>query len=211
MDSTMTSPIEHFISVGAQVITLLVGCGMVIAFIYGISKGGFRFLKAVKKIIKFVDRVECLVDDFWPEVLSGLEKKGFISIGSSARWTSMQAKILKSHSPIQITDAGNKLIKTIGFDKVYDDNSSKFISLLNNKLSGTTDNTDFDIEQVSLKLVADLFDISDPLIKCAENYSFNHPNMPISQLKSLLGIYLRDKIINDPEMRKQFGLSEKKG
>ncbi|MHB8853266.1 MAG: hypothetical protein ACYC6P_07920 [Ignavibacteriaceae bacterium] len=68
MDSLMTSPLEHIISVGAQMITVLVGLGMMIVFIYGISKGGLRFLKAAKKLSKFIDRIECLIDDFLPEV-----------------------------------------------------------------------------------------------------------------------------------------------
>ena len=114
MDTTTTyQSIDHFLTFASHIIIFIVGIVVLIITIYGLSKGGLRLLRVSKKISKFVDRVDCLIDDFWPEILSGLEKKGFINIGSSARWTSIQAKILKSQSPIQITEEGNKIIEEI--------------------------------------------------------------------------------------------------
>lgn len=208
MDTTTTyQSIDHFLTFASHIIIFIVGIVVLIITIYGLSKGGLRLLRVSKKISKFVDRVDCLIDDFWPEILSGLEKKGFINIGSSARWTSIQAKILKSQSPIQITEEGNKIIEEISFGKTYSDHLPLFQMLLKDKLIGIVNITEFDIEQASLKVIAELFDKSDPLIKNAETYSFNNPKMPLSQLKALLGIFIRDKIIKDPNMRQIFGLT----
>ncbi len=212
MDTTAThqwfQTISSIVAFGSQMVILIVGVIVLIATIYGFFKGGTRFIRVSKKISKFVDRVDVLIDDFWPDILSGLERKGFLNIGASARWTSTQAKILKSQSPIQITDTGNKIISEIGFDKVYSDNLSLFQELLKDKITGIPVITDFDIEQASLKIMAELFDKSDLLIKNAETYSFNNPKMPISELKALLGIFIRDKIIKDPYMRQKFGLTK---
>jgi len=210
MDSSATSlftTVNSIVAFGSHTVIFLVGVIGIVVFIYKLSTGGFHFIRVAKKISKFVDRVDVLVDDFWPEVLSGLEHKGFISIGASARWTSAQAKILKSQSPIEITESGKKIISEIGFDKIYVDNLSEFQKLLKDKLTGTSNLTEFDIEQASLKVVADLFDKSDLLIKSAETYTFNNPKMPLSQLKSLLGIFIRDTIIKNPDMRRDFGLT----
>ena len=202
MDSTST--VHTIVTFGANAVILLAGVIALVVTVYKLSTGGFRFIKVTKKISKFVDRVDCLIDDFWPEILGGLEKKGFINIGTSARWTSVQAKILKSQSPIEITEAGKKIIDEIGFEKTYQDNLAEFQKLLRDKLVAITQVTEFDIEQASLKTVADLFDNSDALIKSAETYTFHHPQMPLSQLKALLGIFIRDKILKDPDTRRAF-------
>lgn len=211
MDTTTTSQwfttIKDIVAFGSSAVILTVGIIALVISVYKLSSGGFRFIKVSKKISKFVDRVDVLIDDFWPEILGGLEKKGFINTGASAKWTSVQAKILKSQSPIEITENGKKIIGEIGFDKTYSDNLSKFQELLKDKLTGMSNLTEFDIEQASLKVVAELFDKSDLLIKSAETYTFNHPKMPLSQLKALLGIFIRDTIIKDPNMRRNFGLT----
>jgi hypothetical protein len=210
MDTSMApqwfTTLNSIVTFGSSAVVLLAGTIALTYSVYKLCTGGFRFVKVTKKISKFVDRMDVLIDDFWPEILSGLEKKGFINTGTSAKWTSVQAKILRSQSPIEITESGREIINEIGFDKIYSDNSSKFQKLLKEKLTGISKLTEFDIEQASLKVVAELFDKSDLLIKSAETYTFNHPKMPISQLKALLGIFIRDKIIKDPDMRKNFGV-----
>ena len=189
----------------ALVVAIAGAVGFVIT-VYKLWTGGFGFLKTFGKINKFVDRVDVLVDDFWPEVLGGLERKGLVSTGATARWTSAQAKILKSASPIQITDVGRVIITDIGFEQIYTENSIRILALVREKLGTKRSVTDFDIEQASLQAIGDLFNTDDPITANAKNYTFNHPQTPLSQLQALIGIFIRDKIITDATQRSSFGL-----
>ena len=210
MDTSATSmfaTVNNIVAFGSHAVIVIIGIIGMVTVVYKFWTGGFHFIKVAKKISKFVDRVDCVVDDFWPEILGGMEKAGYVATGASARWASAQAKILKSQSPIEITPTGRQIIDEIGFEKIYNDNVAVFQKFLKEKLAGTSVLTEYDVEQASLKVVADLFDKSDPLIKSAESYTFNHPQMPISQLQALLGIFIRDTIIKDPKMRQSFGLA----
>lgn len=196
------SGISSFVTFGSNLVVLIAGAFALIFSVYKLCTGGFGFMKATHKVSKFVDRVDVLIDDFWPEILSGLESKSLISTGSTARWTSTQARILKTQSPIQITPVGNKIIADIGFSGAYSTSSEKILSQVRSKLADKSNITDLDIEQASLQVGAELFDQDDSLIEEAKKYLFEHPTMPVSQLKVLIGIFIRDKIITDENTKK---------
>jgi hypothetical protein len=210
MDTTTAqlalSKSPDYLAIAANVVIIIAGIITIIVAIVTISKGGFRLLRAANKLNQFVNKVECLINNFLPEIFDGLEKKGFLRSGTLARWTSLQAEILETKSPISITEKGHQIIKAIGFDKTYADNRTEFRALLKQQLRSTTNITEYDIEQASLKLVAELFDKGDAGIKSAETYSFNNPSMPISELRILLAIFVRDEILNDPDAKRELNI-----
>jgi len=141
--------------------------------------------------------------------LSGLESRRFISTGSTARWTSAQAKILKASSPIKITPLGNKILMDIGFEDVYSKSSNKILEYVKEKLANKTNLTDLDIEQASLQVGAELFEKDVSIIEGAKKYLFEHPTMPTSQLKVLIGIFIRDKMLKDESIKSNTLASKK--
>lgn len=196
----------NLLTIIRDIVVVIVGViGIVIAFLT-FAKGGFRLLKAANKINRFINKVDRLINNFLPDIFDGLEKKGFLRSGTLARWTSMQAEILEAKSPISITERGLQIIAEIGFDKLYADNKSDFQKLIRRQLEGSSNVTEYDVEQASLRLVAELFDAGNAWIKSAETYSFNNPQMPIAELKTLLAIFVRDQILNDPDITKEFRL-----
>lgn len=199
--TTIFSTIANIITLGASTVIFVAGGIGLVVGVYKFCTGGFGFMKAVKKVSRFVDRVDVLIDDFWPEILSGLESKKLISTGSTARWTSSQAKILKSHSPISITPLGDKILSDVGFSDVYKNNSQKILDYVKLKLEDRNNITDLDIEQASLEVGAELFDKDDSIIQIAKEYLFQNPTMPVSQLKVLIGIFIRDKILDDSTIK----------
>lgn len=202
--TTVLATLKELVNFGSSTVIFLAGVLGTLYFIYKTSTGGFGFMRAVNKVSKFVDRVDIIIDDFWPEILSGLEKKGFASDGATAKWTSAQARVLKSTSPIEITPIGQEIVNKIKFEEAYNTNKNKILNLVKDKLSGKTDIADLDIERASLKVGADLFDSNDPTISEAKKYLFQEPNTPVSELKVLLGIFIRDKIIKDQSVKDTF-------
>ena len=188
---------SSFVDFGSKLVIVVAGA----IGIYKLCTGGFGFMKAIKKVNLFVDRVDVMVDSFWPEILSGLEKKDLISTGSTARWASIQAKVLKAQSPMSITPAGNKILEDIKFADVYSSKSVKILEEIKGKLAGKSNIAELDIEQASLQVGAELFDRDDSMLAEAKKYLYEHPALPIAQLKVLIGIFIRDQILNNPETK----------
>lgn len=108
--TTVFGAVSTYVSFGANLLFILVAGGGGIIFIITLYKGGSRFWQIGKRIGKFIDRVDMIIDDFFPDILQNMERMNLITQGALARWTSAQAKTLKSDSPITITDQGNHII-----------------------------------------------------------------------------------------------------
>lgn len=209
--TTAFTTISNYAQFGANLALILVTGGGAIAFIIAFYKGGSRFWNIGKKIGKFVDRMDMIIDDFFPEMISGLEKNNLITAGTLARWTSAQAKTLRSKSPIQLTEIGNQLIREIGFEDIYNNNTLIIINLLKERIIPRSNGavlTDYEIEQLSLLVSRHLFDSNNAIMTGAKNYLYNNPQFPASELITVLGIYIRDRISQDPTIRQEVGLPQ---
>ena len=196
--TTAFNTINTYVQFGTNLTLLVFAMGGGILFIYSFTKGGFRFWHIGKRVGKFMDSIEMVIDDFFPEVLSGLEKNNLITSGVLARWTSARASTLKATSPIRITDQGTAIIVEIRFEQTYDENLAVIDSAVQEKLSARRDDgntpTEYDIEQTSLIVSRELFDQNNVVMREAKNYLYQHPAFPASEMITLLGIYIRDRV-----------------
>lgn len=167
-------------------------------FFKNIMKGGFGFLKFVRKFNKFIERVDVIVDDFFPDILGALEKKNLVALGTSARWTSAQARILKAQSPIEITSLGNQILNEINFSKTYADNLAEIKKRILENLS--VQSSEYELEQASLQVAIAMFDENDEFSRGSKSYLFTHPKMSASDIKSLIGIYMRNELRKDVDV-----------
>ncbi|MDQ1284350.1 MAG: hypothetical protein QG620_698 [Patescibacteria group bacterium] len=100
---------------------------------------------------------------------------------------------LKSYSPLNLTDKGVEFIKEIGFDKTFESNKKDFYGFIRSE----DPKTPYDIELASIKAVLFLFD--NEYFYPVKDYLYNNPEEKKSQVAGVLGVYIRDKYMEDNE------------
>lgn len=96
---------------------------------------------------------------------------------------------LQSYSPLKLTDKGEKLIKEIGFDNVFEkhkDDFCRFIESENPKLK-------YDVEKAAIKAVSALY--NKEYMGFLKVYFYNNPSRNLKNVSPTLGVYLRDKYL----------------
>jgi len=97
---------------------------------------------------------------------------------------------LQSYSPLKLTDAGEKLIKELGFDNVFQKHKNdfcRFVDDQNPKLK-------YDVESAAIKSIAALRDRD--YMDFLKVYFYNNPDRNIKNVAPTLGIYVRDMYLN---------------
>lgn len=174
-----------------------------VALVRNTSKGGLGLMKLVRKFNRFIDRVDVVVDDFFPEILGALEKRGLVTNGASAKWASVQARVLKAQSPIQITEMGKRLVGTIGLASDYTANAA---AIKQRVLAALPEHAaEYDLEKTALQVGRELFDEGGPVARNAKSYLFNNPGMAATEMQALIGIYIRDELLKDSDIARRIG------
>ena len=93
---------------------------------------------------------------------------------------------LRSCSPLQLTEKGEEFLDEIGFKTLFEHNSEDFLNFIKNE----NPQTDYDIENASIKSVFFLFD--NPYFKDVKEYLYNNPKEDKKELMNVAGIYVRD-------------------
>lgn len=98
---------------------------------------------------------------------------------------------LQSYSPLQLTEEGKKLIKTVGFDKIFTDNQGDFYEFIDDE----EPKLKYDVEQAAIKAVI-TFSGQD-YMKPLKVFFYNNPKRNLQNVAPTLGVYVRDKYLED--------------
>jgi len=95
-------------------------------------------------------------------------------------------------SPLKVTDFGAKLLKDAGFYKVLKNNHKTLVELVKIK----NPRTNYDIQQSSIEVIADLLEGGSALVVCLKEHAFNH-GMNVDIFLDPAGIALRDEVMKE--------------
>lgn len=95
-------------------------------------------------------------------------------------------------SPTRLTDYGETLMKDSGFYEILKNNSAFFVDLVKSK----NPSTNYDIQELSRKVLKELTDSNNTLILPLKNYAYNK-GLPLEILINTAGIVLRDEVMKD--------------
>lgn len=102
---------------------------------------------------------------------------------------------LQAYSPLKLTDAGEALVESTGFDNVFETNKADFFSFIdseNVKLK-------YDVEATAVKSIYTFYD--KEYMSFLKVYLYNHPERSIENVAPTLGVYVRDKYLSEhPEI-----------
>jgi hypothetical protein len=98
---------------------------------------------------------------------------------------------LQSYSPLQLTEEGKKLIRTIGFDNIFTTNKDDFYEFINEEKPTLK----YDVELAAIKSVITLSgqEYMNPL----KVFFYNNPDRNLQNVAPTLGVYLRDNYLED--------------
>lgn len=95
-------------------------------------------------------------------------------------------------SPLKVTEFGDHLLRDAGFYKVLKANHKTLIEMVKIK----NPRTNYDIQQSSIEVIADLIEGGSPLVVCLKDHAFNH-GMSVDIFLDPAGIALRDEVMKE--------------
>ncbi len=102
---------------------------------------------------------------------------------------------LQSYSPLKLTDKGEKLIKEIGFDNVFEKHKDDFCTSIENE----NPKLKYDVEKAAIKAISALY--NEEYMGFLKVYFYNNPARNLKNVSPTLGVYLRDKYLEQhPEI-----------
>lgn len=119
-------------------------------------------------------------------------------------------------SPLQLTESGKAFIRDSGFEPVYEENKEYFVATLREELKGKEEDKSFFYfcEEYAIDLIRELENDESHLLADVREFIFKRG---LSDRKKVLfktlGIFLRDKIINEFGKKDEFEklIEEEKG
>lgn len=105
------------------------------------------------------------------------------------------ASELQAYSPFQLTEAGEKFIKDIGFDNVFNQNKTEFFRCIDSEKPKLK----YDVELAAIRCISFLYD--KEFMNFLKVYFYNHPDRNLENTAPTLGVYVRDKYLAEhPEI-----------
>ena len=103
---------------------------------------------------------------------------------------------LQSYSPYQLTPKGQELVKSLGFDSVFDKHQDEFFKFITSE----EPKLKYDVELSAIKSIAALSD--KEYMSFLKIYLYNNPSRSIENIAPTLGVYVRDKYLaTHPEIK----------
>lgn len=96
---------------------------------------------------------------------------------------------LQAFSPLQLTEAGNRLMKEIGFDVTFEANKSDFFSFIDSEYPKLK----YDVEVAAIKSIYVLAD--KQYMQSLKVFFYNHPDRSMENTAPTLGVYIRDRYL----------------
>lgn len=102
---------------------------------------------------------------------------------------------LQGFSPIQLTPIGERIIKTIGFEEVFDSHKDEFFEFI----ASEGPKLKYDVEVAAIKSIFTF--AGSPFMDFLKVYLYNNPTRSMDNVAPTLGIYVRDKFLAEhPEI-----------
>ena len=103
--------------------------------------------------------------------------------------TSFNSSELQAYSPLQLTDTGDKLIKEIGFDNVFDKNQEDFFRCIDNE----NPKLKYDVELSYIRCISALYD--KEYMNFLKVFLYNNPKRNLQDIAPTLGVHVREKYL----------------
>ena len=100
--------------------------------------------------------------------------------------------IFTSHSPIQLTDYGQQLIRESGFSGIMQDEEK--VRYLVSLVKAKNPQTNYDIQESAMKVMQELAGSNDPLVVPLKNYAYEN-GLALDLILKSAGIILRDEVM----------------
>jgi len=102
---------------------------------------------------------------------------------------------LQAYSPIRLTEEGEKFVKDIGFDNVFHAHKEDFFGCIDSEYPKLK----YDVESAAIKSIGFLYDRE--YMNFLKVFFYNNPDRNLENTAPTLGIYLRDKYLEQhPEI-----------
>lgn len=102
---------------------------------------------------------------------------------------------LQGYSPLQLTEEGKRFIHNIGFSVIFNKNKDDFLYCIENE----NPKLKYDVEAAAIKSIYTLSD--KDYMAFLKEYFYNNPNRNLGNTAPTLGIYIRDKYLEEhPEI-----------
>ncbi len=117
--------------------------------------------------------------------------------------------LLKSESPLQLTELGTNVLRISGFSDVFPSMRQKFID----HVASLSPHTKLDLENAAVQAVFVL--LSEPEMTPFKNWLYDHPQFKASEtvtvstneLLTTAGVFVRNNLLEDAELMKQWGIA----
>lgn len=96
---------------------------------------------------------------------------------------------LQAYSPLNLTPKGEKLIKSLGFDKIFNEHQDDFCNLIHEERPKLK----YDVEKAAIKSISTLYD--KDYMNFLKVYFYNNPGRNLKNVAPTFGIYVRDKYL----------------
>jgi hypothetical protein len=102
---------------------------------------------------------------------------------------------LQNYSPLRLTHDGEKFILGLGFDKVFEENKKDFFDCIDHDAPTLK----YDVEVAAIKSIHILNE--KPYMNFLKVYLYNNPSRSIDNVAPTLGVYVREKYLQEhPEI-----------
>lgn len=175
-----------------SIISLLIGGGIVVWILKFFFKLG-TYSEKFDNLTETDKRMEKKIDDTKDKVgeISGIiieMQDGFRQLGYPMQ------RILKTTSPISLTDYGKKLLEESGFYPIFNQNRDKLIQIVKDK----NPKTKYDAQEFSREMILSLKD--DPMFAPLKQYAFKE-GASFEQILRAGAIPLRDAVIERLDLK----------
>lgn len=104
-------------------------------------------------------------------------------------------KELQTYSPLKLTNAGRKLVKTLNFDAIFEHHRQDFFGYID----GEEPKLKYDVENAAIRSISVLYD--QDYMTPLKIFFYNQPDRDLPNVAPTLGVYVRDKyLVEHPEI-----------
>ena len=155
--------------------------GAVILGAWKVSAALATFKAERGAILSNLAKIETRVDSIKEDIVQ-------LNAGMNLLMSSKLGKIVKTQSPLTLTDRGQTLLTESGGAQFVDDNFPELLA----KIEALNPRTTYDIQETSTRVIGKHRD--DPRLDPMKEYLFNDGST-IEEAMLVMGIYLRDKTL----------------
>lgn len=105
-------------------------------------------------------------------------------------------RILKTTSPLTLTEFGEKLVKESGFERIFNEYREKILGWVKEK----NPQTQYDVQEISREILLAYKD--DPIFTPLKEYAYQHGETSLEQILRAGGILVRNEMIRELRLMK---------